>query len=359
MSAFVTNSETALAAENIRHAFEGASSWVQLVKPVEPFLDAVRKRLSEQVNEFDPSIADKVAYALETQGKQIRPVLLALSGKSAGELTDEHVTAAVIVEIVHLATLVHDDVIDGAKIRRGKPTVAANWGNDITVLLGDCLFAHALKLTASYPTTEVCRAVSSATNTVCAGEIFQTEREGQFNFTKSEYFKALEMKTGELFALSCELGVYLSGASDEFRQRMREYGLALGTAYQIYDDCLDLFGDETAAGKSLGTDIAKGKLTLPVLLLLESLDNKQVKNLKKMILNWRASYFSELKQALWTNNIFQASLNHLSYYIQQSQNAINKVLKAEKVANPDCLHALLGISNFLFEQTRKLGDTSK
>jgi octaprenyl-diphosphate synthase len=355
MSAFATNSEPGLDADNIRHAFEGASSWIQLVKPIEPFLDAVRKRLSEQVNEFDSSIADKVAYALESQGKQIRPVLLALSGKSTGELTDYHVTAAVIIEIVHLATLVHDDVIDGAKIRRGKPTVAANWGNDITVLLGDCLFAHALKLTANYPTTEVCRAVSSATNTVCAGEIFQTQLEGQFNFTKAEYFKALEMKTGELFALSCELGAYLSGASGKYRKLMREFGLALGTAYQIYDDCLDLFGDETEAGKSLGTDIAKGKLTLPVLLLLEVLDNKGVENLKKMVINWEASYFPKLKEMLRANNIFETSLKHFSSYIHKSKESLYEILKTEKVTSPECLIALDGICDFLYKQTEKLG----
>lgn len=355
MSAFATNSEQQLDAENIRQPFEIASSWIQLVKPIEPFLDAVRKKLSEQVNEFDPSIADKVAYALESQGKQIRPVLLALSGKSAGELTEQHVTAAVIVEIVHLATLVHDDVIDGAKIRRGKPTVAANWGNEITVLLGDCLFAHALKLTANYPTTEVCRAVSSATNTVCAGEIFQTQREGQFNFTKSEYFKALEMKTGELFALSCELGVYLSGASAQYRSLMRNFGLALGTAYQIYDDCLDLFGDESEAGKSLGTDIAKGKLTLPILLLLESLDRKRTEQLKKMIANWEISYLPKLKEMLKSNNIFENSILHISHYIHNSKNALEEISKTEKIAHPKCISALHGICDFLFEQAKKLG----
>jgi len=154
-------------------------------------------------------------------------------------------------------------------LRRQQPTLAANWGNQISVLLGDCLFAHALKLAASFPTTEICRAVSAATKTVCSGEILQTHRQRRLQLSREEYFKVLEMKTAELFALSCDLGAWLCGAAPTERAALRRFGLALGTAYQIYDDCLDLFGAETLVGKSLGTDLANGKLTLPVLLALE------------------------------------------------------------------------------------------
>src|SRR5204863_8264326 len=174
--------------------------------------------------------------------------------------------------------------MDAAKIRRGRPTMAAQWGNEISVLLGDCLFAHALKLAASFPTTEICRSVSAATNTVCSGEILQTQSRKNFNLTRDDYFKMIQMKTGELFALSCDLGAYLSGASSSDRASLREFGMAIGTAYQIYDDCLDLFGSELSAGKSLGTDVATGKLTLPVLLLLEKADVRtQVVNLLQAV----------------------------------------------------------------------------
>src|SRR5206468_395058 len=221
---------------------------------------------------FDPQIAGYAEYALTNQGKQLRPALLALSAGATGKVNDSHVLAAVVVEMVHLATLVHDDVMDEAKLRRGRPTMAAQWGNEISVLLGDCLFAHALKLAASFPTTEICRAVSAATNTVCSGEILQTQRRKSFELSRAEYFQLIQMKTGELFALSCDLGAYLSGAGALQRSALRQYGLAIGTAYQVYDDCLDLFGSETVVGKSLGTDLAKGKLTLPMLLALEGAD---------------------------------------------------------------------------------------
>ena len=187
--------------------------------------------------------------------------------------------------MVHLATLVHDDVMDEADVRRGRLTLGSKWGNEIAVLFGDCLFAQALKLAASFPTPEICRAVSMATNTVCSGEILQTRQRRNFQFSQAEYFKVLEMKTAELFALSCDLGACLSGATATQRTALREFGLALGTAYQIYDDCLDLFGSESVVGKSLGTDLAKGKLTLPVLKFLGAPTQREKARMQELVMN--------------------------------------------------------------------------
>ena len=155
---------------------ENVPSWKQIVSSAEPFLQNVARSLADQIQAFDPEIAVYAKYALTGQGKQLRPALVALSAGATGEINDSHVLAAVIIEMVHLATLVHDDVMDEAGIRRGKPTLAANWGNEISVLVGDCLFAHALKVAASFPTPDICRAVAAATNTVCSGEILQTQR---------------------------------------------------------------------------------------------------------------------------------------------------------------------------------------
>ena len=249
---------------------ESPFDWKQIVQPLDPFLQAVAARLGEQIQAFDADLACYAEYALTGQGKQLRPALVGLAAGATGKLNDSHITVAVIIEMVHLATLVHDDVMDEATLRRGRPTLTANWGNEMSVLLGDCLFAHALKLAASFPTPEICRAVASATNTVCSGEILQTQAQRNFRFTRADYFKVLSMKTGELFALSCDLGALLCGPTAAQRTALRDYGMALGTAYQIYDDCMDLFGTEDSAGKSLGTDLAKGKLTLPMLVVLES-----------------------------------------------------------------------------------------
>ncbi len=248
---------------------ETPPAWKQSVEPVEPFLEAVGGRLAAQTREFDPGLTAYAEYALTGQGKQLRPALVGLSALATGRITDAHVTVAVIIEMVHLATLVHDDVMDEAEVRRGRLSLAATWGIEIAVLFGDCLFAHALKLAASFPTPEICRAVALATQTVCSGEIRQNQQRGNLQLSRQDYFQVLEMKTAELFALSCDLGAFLNGATAGRRGALRKFGLALGTAYQIYDECLDVFGSETAAGKSLGTDLAKGKLTLPVLIFLE------------------------------------------------------------------------------------------
>jgi octaprenyl-diphosphate synthase len=271
-----------------------APEWKHLVRPVEPFLEQVSACLADQITRFEPDIAEYVRYALTNQGKQLRPALVALGGQAFGRLNDGHIRVATIIEMVHLATLVHDDIMDGAELRRRRPTLAANWGPEVSVLVGDCLFAHALEMAASFPTTEVCRAVSRATKTVCTGEILQTQRRRQPDLGRAEYFKLLEMKTAELFALSCELGASLSGATAAQSAALRAYGLALGTAYQIYDDCVDLFGTESQAGKSLGTDLAKGKLTLPVLVAIERGTLAECRKLHQMIHQWSANHLPEV-----------------------------------------------------------------
>jgi len=273
-------------------------AWKEVVGPVESFLEAVADRLVRQVREFDAAIVPYAEYALAGQGKQLRPALVAMSANATGKLDDTHVTSAVIIEMVHLATLVHDDVMDEAEIRRGRLTLAANWGNETAVLFGDCLFANALKLAASFPTPDVCRAVAAATNTVCTGEIIQNRQRRDFQLSRQEYIKVLEMKTGELFALSCELGAFANGAPEAQRAALRQFGLALGTAYQMYDDCVDVFGSEAVAGKSLGTDLAKGKLTLPVLLFWERASAAERAKLKQLIYDWRPGCLAEVVSLL-------------------------------------------------------------
>src|ERR1700722_19292091 len=197
-------------------------SWKAFVEPLEPFLQSVTQQLTHQAHEFDPKVVPYAQYALNGNGKHLRPTLVALAANSVGELSNSHVTAAVIIEMVHLATLVHDDVMDEAEIRRGQLTLAANWGNEIAVLFGDCLFAQALKLAASFPTPEICRAVAMATNTVCTGEILQTQHRRNFELSRREYFRVIEMKTAELFTLSCDLAAFLGEATAKQRGALRE-----------------------------------------------------------------------------------------------------------------------------------------
>src|SRR3989442_1257185 len=325
-------------------AREPRLTWKQIAGSTDPFLSAVARRLAGQIDEFDPEIATYAEYALTNQGKQLRPALVALSAGATGRINETHVLAAVIVEMVHLATLVHDDVMDEAEIRRGRPTLAANWGNEISVLLGDCLFAQALKLAASFPTPEICRAVAAATNTVCSGEILQTQRRKNFELSRAEYFKVLSMKTGELFALSCDLGAFLSGAVPVQRAALRQYGLALGTAYQVYDDCLDLFGSEATAGKSLGTDLAKGKMTLPMLWLLERTSAGERAKIQALVQDWEPAFFPKMMGLLQAHEALEESRRAVHQYLQAAGKALRGLPESESCAS------LFGLIDYLAQQ---------
>ncbi|MGA2661494.1 MAG: polyprenyl synthetase family protein [Verrucomicrobiota bacterium] len=328
---------------------ESSYSWKQVIGAVEPFLESVAQRLAQQVETFDPAIIPYADYALNGQGKHLRPALVALTANAMGGTNDDHVMVAVIIEMVHLATLVHDDVMDEAEIRRNRLTLAANWGNDIAVLFGDCLFAQALKLAASFPTPEVCRAVAMATNTVCSGEILQTQHRGDFHLTRHDYFKILEMKTAELFALSCELSACLSQTAPQSRLACRQFGLAFGTAYQVYDDCVDLFGSETVAGKSLGTDLAKGKLTLPVLLLWERAKAGDRARLRKWVRAWQSDSLKPMAELLAKHDTLGASLDIIHQYLAKARRCL------EVLPSSGGRAGLIDLTEYLARQTDALG----
>jgi octaprenyl-diphosphate synthase len=325
-------------------------SWKHLVEPVEPFLETVAQQLTRQVREFDPQILPYARHALDAGGKQLRPALVALASRACGtgRTSEPHVTAAVIIEMVHLATLVHDDVMDEAEIRRGQPTLAAAWGNEIAVLFGDCLFAQAVKLASDFPTPEVCRAVAMAVNTVCTGEILQTQHRRKFAASRQDYFRVIEMKTAELFGLSCDLAAFLGGAAAKERAALREFGMAFGTAYQVYDDCVDLFSTEALAGKSLGTDLAQGKLTWPVLLVWERGGAADRARLEKLILNWQPENMAGVNELLAKHGTFEPSLEVITRYLDQARRALRLLPESAGRAG------LFNLADFLAQQTGAL-----
>ena len=247
---------------------DGASP-VDLFRRVSPHVAALDKFMRQQVDQFEPEIRNMAAYCLDTTGKRLRPTMVFIAGwKGEGIVEEELVRAAGVVEMVHLATLVHDDIMDRAEIRRSRRTAAREFGSDAAVLLGDALFSQALHIASQFKTTEVCRLVSESTRKVCSGEIMQTLRRRDLNISLEEYRRMIDLKTAELFRVSCYLGAALSGYEPAFARAADEFGHRLGIAYQIYDDLVDFLGEEKHIGKTLGTDLATGKLTLPLMLLL-------------------------------------------------------------------------------------------
>lgn len=248
-----------------------AAGFASVFASLVPHMTALDRYLREQLAAFEPEIRTMADYCIDTSGKRIRPTLVFLSGWRDATPAPELVRVAAVVELVHLATLVHDDIMDEADLRRSRRTAAREYGSAAAVLLGDALFAHALHLAAEFPTTEVCHEVSDSTRRVCAGEIVQTLRRGTTNITRADYYRVIDLKTAELFRVSCLLGAKLAGYEPAYALAAASFGRHLGIAYQIYDDLADFFGEERRIGKTLGTDLASGKLTLPLLVLMERL----------------------------------------------------------------------------------------
>jgi len=243
---------------------------------LEPHMAALDRFLRRQVADFEPEIREMADYCIDTSGKRIRPALVFLCGwREPVTVVDDLVRVAAVVELVHLATLVHDDIMDEADVRRNRRTAARAYGPVAAVLLGDALFSHALYLAAQFPKTDICMAVSASTRRVCAGEIVQTLRRGSTDFTRADYWRVIDLKTAELFRLSCQLGSQLAGYPSSFIDAADRFGRHLGIAYQIYDDLADYFGQEKRIGKTLGTDLLSGKLTLPLLALIDRLPSAE------------------------------------------------------------------------------------
>jgi octaprenyl-diphosphate synthase len=219
-----------------------------------------------------PFVQQLVEHCADFKGKRLRPALVLLSGRACGKTTEAHAVVAAVVEMIHTATLVHDDVLDESLVRRHAATINAEWGNETAVLLGDYLFTHAFHLAASLESTLACRLIGRATNKVCEGEMQQVHHRGNFALGEREYFDIIEGKTAELTAVCCRLGAAYAGAPESVIEALDGYGRHLGIAFQIADDVLDIWGEERVAGKSLGTDLEKQKLTLPIIFLLERIE---------------------------------------------------------------------------------------
>jgi octaprenyl-diphosphate synthase len=272
-----------------------------LIAEAAPFLSALDEFIDVLRDEFEPEIRDLAAYCFAKRGKRLRPLLVFFAGRqNAGDAdyTHEMVRAAAVVEMVHLATLVHDDILDDASMRHNQATISELHGPAVAVLLGDALFSQALKLAAEFPTPAVCRMVAQATRRVCAGEIAQTLREPGTRLTRAAYDRIIELKTAELFAVSCRLGAHLQGASPEFEEATARFGRQLGIAYQILDDLSDFTGRQEKIGKTLGTDLQKGKQTLPLLLLIEALERDGRMEEASDIITGKLTHFDKILRLL-------------------------------------------------------------
>lgn len=245
------------------------SAFQLIYAPIEAELAEVESILRAELRSEHPYVDELVRYGCLLGGKRLRPTLLLLTAKAIGEVTPAHLTLGAVVEMIHTATLVHDDVLDEAETRRHLATVNSRWDTKASVLLGDYLFTHAFYLASTTGSTWACREIGRATNIVCEGELRQKGCRGDFALSEQEYLEIIAAKTAELTACSSRLGAYYAGAAEAAVEKMTQFGRDLGVAFQIIDDVLDLKGDEDTTGKSLGTDLEQQKPTLPIIHALQ------------------------------------------------------------------------------------------
>ena len=248
---------------------EATSDLHLLYAPIEAELERLSGFLKQEFSAPEPFIFQILQHIAKFRGKQIRPALLFLSSKlGEKQSTDDHVKIGAVIELIHTATLVHDDVLDDARLRRNVETVHRRWGERAAILMGDYIYSRAFHLSTQVP--GMAGVLSETTHTICEGELLQISNRFQPDLDEATYFEIIRKKTAILYAVACELGGVLGGLDVERCRRLHAFGLELGMAFQIADDCLDYSGKEAVVGKSLGTDLHQGKVTLPLIYLLES-----------------------------------------------------------------------------------------
>lgn len=240
------------------------------IQAIRTELDKVRNTIAAQTEQFSPYAREYMRQVCRAQGKMIRPGLVLLTAAATGGIREKHITFAALLEMLHMASLVHDDVLDKADTRRDAPTPNALWGNELAVLLGDTLLAQAMVMGADIGDSHFIRRMALAVRDLCEGEVEQSTRLWDIDMTRADYYELIRKKTATLFAMAMSGAGFLQGLDEEMISQLNRMGTLLGISYQIYDDCLDLTGTDAAAGKTLGTDAEKGKLTLPVFFLMES-----------------------------------------------------------------------------------------
>jgi len=254
-----------------------------LLAPLQDDLQRVDAVYHRALASESPHVRKLVEHAALFRGKQLRPALVLLAGRAGGRESEAHVVVGAIVEMIHTATLLHDDVLDHATTRRNLPSVNALHGNEVPILLGDFIYAQAFALANTLDDRTAAIHLAQTTRRLCTGEIDQNCNRGRFDLTYAEYLRIIEEKTASLYAASARLGAWYAGATPEHVAALEEYGRLLGIAFQIIDDCLDLAGDERSVGKSLGTDLSERKMTLPLLKLLERVPAETAAAVRRML----------------------------------------------------------------------------
>jgi octaprenyl-diphosphate synthase len=277
----------------------------------------VKRRLHSQV-----ALVDQVAtYIIYAGGKRLRPLLVLLAARACGHQGEQHVEAAAIIEFIHTATLLHDDVVDGSSLRRGRETANEVFGNATSVLVGDFLYSRAFQMMVMLNRMSIMQIVADATNAIAEGEVLQLMNAHDSNTTEARYIDVIQRKTARLFQAGAQIGAILSDAPPHIEESLARFGRHIGTAFQLVDDALDYQADEASLGKHLGDDLAEGKPTLPLIYAMQHGSDTQREMIRHAIENGGLDHLDEITRAV-------ASLWGLAYTARLAQSEADQALAA-------------------------------
>jgi octaprenyl-diphosphate synthase len=251
--------------------------------PVSSRLEDVEEFLSRELDRAQPMVREVAGYVLESGGKRLRPALVLLISRMLGASGERDVRYASVVELIHTATLIHDDIIDQSDLRRGKPTANHRWGNQTTVLVGDWLYTRSMDLCLELGDVDVMRLLTSATLQMTEGEILADRVRGRLDVSENLYMDITRRKTAELFSAACALPALFQPSTLHLTETLHEYGRDLGHCFQLIDDLLDFTAQRSKLGKPVMADLREGRVTLPILLLLPRLDAGQKERLQEVV----------------------------------------------------------------------------
>ncbi len=313
--------------------------------PVAADIAEADRLFAESLAGYRSPVAPLIQHLRHYRGKRLRPALLLLTAKACGGVNSHHHILAAAVEMIHTATLVHDDVLDEATTRRHIPTFNAEWGNKVSILLGDMLFTQAFHITSRVD-RRACELIGGATNRVCGGELKQVCNRGNWHLSEADYFDILDGKTAALTAVCGRLGAVYAGAGDDVADKMATYGRCVGLAFQIADDLLDLVGDEAKAGKTLGTDLDEGKLTLPLIHAMNTLPASAADELRDVIRSDRPDKRRKVTEVLTRTGSLAYAKRTAEEFGRQARAALTDLPPSE------CKHILEQLTDWSVKRER-------
>lgn len=308
-------------------------------------LNGVDKLILSSLYSEVPLIQEIGHYIIRGGGKRLRPLLVLLCAKACGYSGAKHIAMATVVEFIHTATLLHDDVVDESAQRRGYPTANSKWGNEAAVLVGDFLYSRAFQLMVDVGDLEILQIFANATNTIAEGEVLQLLNQQNPQTNEQNYLHVIRCKTAKLFEAAAEVGAVLTGSSAHMRTIMAQYGLHIGTAYQLIDDLLDYQATDAAFGKKLGQDLTEGKPTLPLIYLLQHGTEQQRALASDAISDPQAIKLAAVQEAIQNSGALEYTLAFAKREAILAKQALSELIDSEYRS------AALDLADFVVQRT--------